>query len=102
VKRAATSSSTKNEAIVVMFVDAGYQDEYGKRMRTGRCSVHVSCCVLLLVVAMECGGGISRLSRGVNEGAAIECGVLYLLSSRESRFGEVLCTRRLLCFASCC
>ena len=42
--------------------------------RSGKYSVRVCCWVSLLVVAMECGVGVVRAYRGMNEGVAIECG----------------------------
>ena len=41
---------------------------------SGRCSVHVGCCVSLLVVVIECIRGIMRACGEVNEAVAIECG----------------------------
>jgi len=42
----------------------------------GKCSVRVSCCVVELVVAMECGERVAREYRGTNEDVeAIEQGV---------------------------
>jgi len=38
----------------------------------GRSFVRVSYCVSVLVIAMECGGGIVRMYPGVNEDVAIE------------------------------
>ena len=59
----------------------------------------VSCCVLLLVVAIKCGEETARADREANEAAAIKYTSQYLLSSsRESR-GKVLRTSRLLCLA---
>ena len=42
--------------------------------RSGRLSVRVGYCVLAIVVAMDCGGEVTRAYRGVNEDLAIGCG----------------------------
>ena len=70
--------------------------------RSGRCFVRVGYCVSLLVVNLECGGVVVRAYRWVNDDVAIESSEKNLLSTREYECGEVLRTRRLLCFVSFC